>query len=70
MGKISYVYVQKIRYLYNENQQDALFTFSFIPTNNLYTFRSGVLIIIMRYYFVYTATGICHAFIPIVVYTE
>jgi hypothetical protein len=34
-------------YLYNKDQQDALFTFSFIPINNLYMFRAGLLHIIL-----------------------
>jgi hypothetical protein len=48
--------------MYNKDQQDALFTFSFIPINNLYMFRAGLLPIIRRYDSVYTAVGICHAF--------
>jgi hypothetical protein len=36
-------------YLYNKDQQDALFTFSFIPINNLYMFRAGLLLIVRRY---------------------
>jgi hypothetical protein len=37
-------------HLYNKDQQDALFTFSFIPTNSRYMFRAGLLLIIRRYY--------------------
>jgi hypothetical protein len=37
-----------------KDQQDALFTFSFILIKNLYTFRAGLLLIIRRYYSVHT----------------
>jgi hypothetical protein len=35
--------------MYNKDQQDALFTFSFIPINNIYMFRAGLLLIITQY---------------------
>jgi hypothetical protein len=34
----------------NKNQQDALFTFSYIPINDLYMFRASLLLIIRRHY--------------------
>jgi hypothetical protein len=46
---------------YNKHQEGALFKFNFIPINNLYMFRAGLLPIIRRYCSVYTAPGICHA---------
>jgi hypothetical protein len=42
-----------LRYLYNEDQQDTLFTYSFIPIHNLYMFPAGLLLIMRRYYSVY-----------------
>ena len=49
-------------YLSNKNQQDALFYSQFISVMNLYKFRAGLLLIIRRYFSVYTATGMYIAF--------
>jgi hypothetical protein len=47
------------KYLYNKDQEHAIITFSFIPVNNLYMFRVGLLVVIRRYDSVYTAVSIC-----------
>jgi len=47
-------------YLYNKNQHYALFYSQFISIINLHVFRAGLLLIIRRYFSVYTALGMCH----------
>jgi hypothetical protein len=49
-----------VTHLYNKQQQDAPFTISFTPVKNLYTFRSGLLLI--RSDAVYPAICTCHVF--------
>ena len=47
--------------LCNKNHMDALFYSQFFSIINPYTFQ-GLLLIIRRYFSVYTAIGMCHAF--------
>jgi len=44
-------------YLRNKNQKDALFYSQFISIINLYVFRAGLLLIMRRYFSVYTGIG-------------
>jgi hypothetical protein len=59
----------KSLYVYNKDQQDALFTFNFIPTNNFYMFRAGLLLTIRRYesYIQQLVYGMCLWFIIIII---
>ena len=50
-------------YLRNKNQQDAIFYSQFILIIILYIFRGDLLLVNRRYFSVYTAIGMCHAFI-------
>jgi hypothetical protein len=47
-------------YLLNKNQQDALFYSQFISKIDLYMVQAGLLLVISRYFPVYTAVGMCH----------
>jgi len=49
-------------YVRIKNQQDALFYSQFILIINLYMFQVCLLPIIRRYFSVYVAVGMCHAF--------
>jgi len=46
--------------LRNKIQQDALFYSQFISIINLYMFRAGLMLIVRRYFSVYTANCMCH----------
>jgi hypothetical protein len=46
--------------LRSKNQLDALFYSQFISAINLYMFGGGLVLIIRRYFSVYTAYGMCH----------
>jgi len=46
-------------------QQDALYFSQFVSLIHFYIFRASLLLIASRYLSVYTAIGVCHAFVLI-----
>jgi hypothetical protein len=61
LGRKTFFMENVIYCLYNENQQNAIFTFSYILIITFYMLQAGLLLIIRRYCSVYTANGICRA---------